>query len=342
MKHLFLNLKVSISVICVILFTAFLSHVNAKNNVKIATIGAVPPHPDMGQEPQKHVEQVIQFWANELAQVLPDQPDLIVLPEACDRPRGLATEEEFQYYKVRKNQVLVYFSGVAKENHCYISFGMKRQVEDGSWRNSCVLLDREGNTVGVYNKNFPTIGEMKDGIKAGKEAPVFQCDFGTVACAICFDLNFDELLQRYAEQKPDIILFPSMYHGGHVQADWAYSCRAFFVGSMGQLNLLSEIRNPIGKVVASSTNYFHFTVATINLDYCLVHLGYNWAKLRALKKKYGDGVTIYDPGEIGAVIITSETDKLSAVEMVREFNISLLDEYFDESREFRHKPGNME
>ena len=342
MKHLFLNLKVSISIICVILFTAFLSHVHAKNNVKIATIGAVAPQFNKGTNPQKMVESMIEFWEKELQQVLPDKPDLIALPEACDRPRGLSVGEQLKYFNVRKNQVLDYFRRVAKENHCFIAFGMKHQVEDGSWRNSCFLLDREGNTQGVYNKNFPTIGEMKAGIKAGKEAPVFQCDFGTVACAICFDLNFDELRQRYAGQNPDIIVFPSMYHGGLVQSNWAYSCRAFFVGSMGLPNLFSEIRNPMGKVVFSSTNYFHFTVGTVNLDYCLAHLDNNWAKLRALKKKYGDEVSIYDPGEIGAVMITSESDKVSAKEMVKEFNITLLDKYFDDSRKFRHKPGNME
>jgi predicted amidohydrolase len=59
--------------------------------------------------------------------VLPDKPDLIVLPEACDRPAGMSMEIQFRYFK------------------------------------------------------------------AGKEAPVFQCDFGRIACAVCFDLNFDEL-----------------------------------------------------------------------------------------------------------------------------------------------------
>ena len=313
-----------------------------RNYVKIATIGAVSPHLDQNQVPQKIVEQMIGFWQRELAQVLPDQPDMIVLPEICDQPGGMNTEKKLQYYKARKNQVMEYFASVAKENHCYIAFGTTRQLEDGSWRNSCVLLDRTGNTAGIYNKNFPTIGEMTNGIKAGKEAPVFQCDFGKVACAICFDLNFDELRQRYAKQKPDIILFPSMYHGGLAQSNWAYSCRAFFIGSVGVVNLPSEIRNPLGKVIASSTNYFHYTVATINLDYCLAHLDNNWAKLRALKKKYGKNVIIADPGKIGSVLLTSEHETISIDKMVKEFEITLLDEYLNNSREYRQKPGIME
>lgn len=313
-----------------------------RNHVKIATIGAVSPALDLNQEPQKLVEQMIGFWQRELAQVLPDQPDMIVLPEVCDRPSGMDTETRSRYLKARGNQVTEYFASVAKEHHCYIAFGMHRQAEDGSWRNSCVLLDREGNTAGVYNKNFPTIGEMEAGIKAGKETPVFECDFGRVACAICFDLNFDELRQRYAKQKPDLVVFCSMYHGGLAQANWAYSCRSFLVGSIGIVNLPSEIRSPMGKVIATSTNYFHYTVATINLDCCLAHLDNNWAKLRALKKQYGKDVTISDPGEIGSVLLTSEHETVSIDEMAREFKITLLDDYLDDSREYRHRPGIME
>jgi predicted amidohydrolase len=331
-------MKNFISILSITLFISFTYPANAKNYVKIATIGAAAPQFEKGMAPQELVDNMIDFWENQLNQVLPDEPDLIVLPEACDRPRGLNIEEQFKYFEVRKNQVLDYFRSAAKDNQCYIAFGTKRQIEDGSWRNSCIILNRAGEIAGIYNKNFPTIGEMEAGIKAGKEAPVFQCDFGSIACAICFDLNFDELLRKYQETKPDIIIFPSMYHGGLVQSYWAYTTRAFFVSAGGFREFPSEIRNPLGDVIATTTNYFDFVVTTVNLDYRLVHLDYNWEKLRALKEKYGDKVTIYDPGKVGTVLITSEHNELSADEMIREFDIELLDDYFERSRTFRQKP----
>lgn len=58
-----------------------------------------------------------------------------------------------------------------------------------------------------------------------------------------------------------------------MQDVWAYRSRSFFVGSINGGGTPSEIRNPLGQVVASSTNYFDFVVATINLDSRLVHLG---------------------------------------------------------------------
>lgn len=128
---------------------SFIWPVNAKNNVKKATIGVILPHICMSQKPQKIVEQVIGFWCMEFKQMLPDQSDLIVLTEACDHPSGLSTDVQFKYFQVCKDQVLDYFRTVAKENQCYIAFGMKHQVENGSWRNSCFFLDRNSNTTGL-------------------------------------------------------------------------------------------------------------------------------------------------------------------------------------------------
>jgi hypothetical protein len=156
-----------------------------------------------------------------------------------------------------------------------------------------------------------------------------------VACAICFDLNFDELRVRYETLHPDIILFPSMYHGGLEQAKWAFSCKSFFVCSHGFKTAPSEIRNPLGEVIASSTNYYNYAVATINLDRKVVHLDDNWAKLDALRKKYGKDVTIHDPGLIGSVLITSEKDGISVEDMVKEFKIEDTESYFNRSRQVR-------
>ncbi|MBL7735367.1 MAG: carbon-nitrogen hydrolase family protein [Chitinophagaceae bacterium] len=317
------------------LFFSSAAYLNAQGGrwVKIATIGTAPSVAET-KEPQKLVDQVIAFWKGRLDQALPSKPDLIVLPEACDRP-GRLTIPELDYYKSRGDRVQEYFATVARENNCYIAFGSKRQEKNGDWRNSLILLDRQGRVAGIYDKNFPTIGEMEAGIKPGFETPVFKCDFGTVAGAICFDLNFEEVLQPYVKAKPDIILFSSMYHGGLAQSNWAYACRSYFVGSISDRGTPSEIRNPLGEVIARTTNYFDFTVASVNLDYAVAHLDYNWERLRALKKKYGETVNVHDPGQVGAALITSQNNNVNIAQMVKEFKIELLDDYFERARKFR-------
>lgn len=319
------------------LFTVSINEAKAANYVRVATIGARVPKLDKTMGPQKMVDEVILFWKKELEQVIYDKPDLIVLPENSDFPGGLSQAERNEFVKVRQNQILDYFASVAKANNCYIVFGMRREDNGGYW-NSAVLLDRQGETAGIYNKNFPTIGEMENGIKVSDEVPVFECDFGRLAIAICYDLNFDNIREKYVALKPDIIVFPSVYHGGFVQSIWAYTCRAYFVGSIsgnGPKNSRSEILNPLGEIISSSTNYFDYTVASINLDVELAHLDYNWGRLRALKKKYGNAVTITDPGSLGAVMIASEDKDVNVKQMIKEFQIELLDEYFDRSHQAR-------
>jgi len=313
-----------------------------QRTITIATFGCAPLSVAADTDPQRIVDRMIAHWKGKFARVLPDKPDLIVVPEACDRPSGFSHEQQRQYYQVRQNQVRDFFASVARENRCYIVYSAHRVMPDGTWRNSSVLIDRSGKLAGIYNKNHPTIGEIDKKILCGREAPVIECDFGRVAMAICFDLNFDELRLKYVKAQPDLILFSSMYHGGLMQAYWAYSCRCHFVGAIAGRGTFSEIRDPLGRVVAATTNYFDYVVSTVNLDCAVAHLDYNWERLRKLNAKYGPRVEISDPGCLGSVLITSKHETKTVDEMIEEFEIEPLDDYFDRALAHRHKPGNME
>ena len=204
------------------------------NYVKISTIGA-PTLPEKPGSNEEALEIMKAHWQNLLSEVLPDRPDVIVVPEACDRFSAHTHEERKVYYRFRGNMIRDLFADIAKKHRCYIAYSAAREVEDGTWRNSTQLIDRNGEILGIYNKNHLVIEETTEGeILCGKDAPIFECDFGRVALAICFDLNFDELRLKYKEAKPDLILFSSMYHGGLMQRYWAYSCRAHFVGSIAR------------------------------------------------------------------------------------------------------------
>ena len=299
------------------------------NYVKISTIGAKAASGNPGTG-QKAVQRMIEHWQGRLDQILPDRPDLIVLPECCDRYPAHTMEERQAYYQTRGDQIREFFASVARENHCHIAYAAVRQVEDKSWRNSLQLLGRDGRLLGIYNKNFPVITETAEGgILCGAKADLIECDFGRVGCAICFDLNFDEIRMRYIESRPDLLLFSSMYHGGLMQEYWAYSCRAHLVTAV--CGLPSAILSPVGHLLASSTNYFDFATATINLDCRLAHLDFNWERLQGMKKKYGEEVSIFDPGYLGCVQISSESQERTIDELVEEFEIELLDDYMTRS-----------
>ncbi|MCF6176459.1 MAG: carbon-nitrogen hydrolase family protein [Victivallaceae bacterium] len=290
---------------------------------------------------QEAVDRMVEHWTAKLQRVLVEKPDLIVLPEACDRYSDLTGDDRRDFYAVRGTQVRDMMMKTAREHKCYIAYSATRQVEDGSWRNSTQLIDRNGEIAGIYNKNHLVIEEnTESGILYGKDAPVFECDFGTVACVICFDLNFDELRLKYAAKQTDIILFSSMYHGGLMQQYWAYSCRSFFVGAL--CNLPGAVIAPNGRTLAETTNYFDHVTTTINLDSKLIHLSHNWQKIEQLKTTYSSGFSMDDTGHLGAVLIASETAEVTIDEMIAEVGIETLDDYMQRSLDHRHTPGNME
>jgi len=287
---------------------------------------------------QKAVEQMIKHWQMQVAKVLPDKPDLVILPEASDSYVCQNFKQVLDYYKIRGNQIRDFWRGIAKKNHCYIAYSAYRQDENGKTYNSTQIIDRQGEIAGIYNKNHLVIEEnTQAGVFYGRESPLIECDFGKVACAICFDLNFDLLRQKYVSAHPDLIIFSSMYHGGLMQNYWAYSCRAHLAAAVA--GLPSAIISPVGQIIASTTNYFPFVTARINLDCCLVHLDYNWAKLDALKKKYGRKVRIYDPGFLGSVLVYSETEEFDVQKLVKEFELELLDDYF--RRALAHRQSHL-
>ncbi len=290
---------------------------------------------------QEAVDSMIEHWRQQLDFVLPDAPDLIVLPEACDRFPEQSIQERKEYYRFRGDKILNFFSGISKEHNCYIAYSAVRALPDGSFRNSTQLIDRSGKTAFIYNKNHLVISETEQGgILCGKEAVVFEADFGKVAFAICFDLNFHELLEKYAKQRPQLIVFSSMYHGGLMQNYWAYHCQSYFVGAVAGVQ--SSVVTPVGTLTAHSTNYFPRITASINLDCKVVHLDGNGQKLEALKNKYKRGVDIFDPGLLGSVLVSSNMEGISASDLIEEFEIELWDEYYARSLRHRHDPKNIE
>lgn len=311
--------------------------------VTVSCIGPRPLDVERTVPPEEVVDRMIEHWRKQLEQVLPDRPDLIVLPEVCDRPNKIKYGHEriHAYYQVRKNRIRDFLADTAKRHRCYITYPAHTIAADGTWRNAMQLLDRDGRVAGDYHKNYLVPHEYDENrILYGKEAPLIACDFGKVATAICFDLNFEELRGCYAKAKPDLILFPSMYHGGAMQSYWAYTCRAYFAGAVA--GNPCTIVTPLGEVAAHSTNYYPFVTAKINLDYAVLHIDENEAHFAAMKKKYGPRIKIHDPGYLGCVLLTSETDEFTVQDVIAEFGLELMDDYFRRVEEARLLPGRME
>jgi hypothetical protein len=80
---------------------------------------------------------------------------------------------------------------------------------------------------------------------------------------------------------------------------------------------------------------FGYVTHDINLDYKVVHLAYNQEKIKKAISKYGSKIKMLDPGYLGAVLLTSETDEFTIEDIIEEYKIELLDEYFDRALAFQ-------
>ncbi|MBN2851449.1 MAG: carbon-nitrogen hydrolase family protein [Clostridia bacterium] len=299
--------------------------------VKISVLAADKPHVYQGRKDAlSAVANMKEYWDKQLQQAVNEKADIVLLPEDCDRFSDMEASIYPEYNRIRLLEMPMFFKNYAKINHLGILHSSLTEKA-----NRTVAYDREGNMAGFYDKVFPTIWEIEDGIIPGIGAKTFAIDqIKKAGFAICFDLNFDELRQQYIEQKPEVMFFSSMFHGGLQQQTWAYSTRAFFVSSI--FGNQSRIMAPNGTVLASTSNHNNHCCATVNLDSRLIHLDYNMVKFDAIKKKYRDQFVIDDTGYLASVMIYNEMDDITIDDIIREFQLETLDNYFNRSRDKRN------
>lgn len=273
-------------------------------------------------------DQAQQAAAAYLAQVIDSvsyqKPDLLLLPELCDWPEGMPMEAYLANAQ-NGNAALAFARQAAQEHKMWIAFPTVYKGENGKLRNSCLLLNRQGETECVYSKIHLTQGERQAGLEPGTEPVAHRCELGNVGFAICFDLNYTDLAQRYRELGTNLLLFPSLFHGGLLQSIWAFSARSWLLGSCGGLE--ATVVMPTGEYAARSTEYYTELTHTVNLDYALLHLDFNKPKLERALRRYQDKIKVHDPGRMASVLLMSESDSVPISQLVREYALETLDTY---------------
>ena len=219
-----------------------------------------------------------------------EKPDLIVLPEIFN----LMCTGYKDIKKVAENLdgiSIKCMSEKALKYRCYITVPILT-VRENKYYNSSILIDRNGKVCNVYDKYFPTIGEIDLGTCPGRKPSVVNTDIGKLGFLICFDLNFAELREIYKKAQVELLVFSSMFTGGIRSQMWAFLNRCYFVGSVHHEEG-SMIINPLGKIIGcSSLPYEPVLTRVINLDFKVIHLYQNRTKINDLKKEYGDNIKL--------------------------------------------------
>lgn len=220
---------------------------------------------------------------------------------------------------------------VAKEHSLYIVWPVYERAGDTIY-NSGVLIDRRGEIAGVYHKMHPTVGEIEAGVMPGEETPTFETDFGRIGIAICFDLNFRDVMTGLAENGAEIIFFCSAYRGGMQVRYWAFELGVYMVSAI--LSELGQIVDLTGKVLEEST-YETLIAYRLNLNRRLLHMDYNWDKMDKMLGKYGGALTFDYVTREACYAIGCTREGLDIDAVVEEFGLERRRDYFARSNRVR-------
>jgi predicted amidohydrolase len=109
-------------------------------------------------------------------------------------------------------QVAIYkemMCGLARKHQMYVAGGTIPVMEGNSIYNDSFFFSPRGD-VGVQGKLHMTRFEKEDWkIEPRSQLKVFETDFGRVAIAICYDVEFPEIARAAARQGAHILLVPS-------------------------------------------------------------------------------------------------------------------------------------
>lgn len=264
-------------------------------------------------------------------------PDLVVFSEGVEAIGQTVDQAESLD---NPGPILQAYQAIAKRHNTTIA-GSVKLTEAGNAFNSIAFISPEGDMLGRYHKTYLTAPELEMGLTPGEGAVVVDTPAGRLGGAVCFDLNFVDLCEQYRPLKPDVIAFASMYHGGLMQAHWAYRNRSYFAAALPFLG--GAVLDPFGNELTSTDCYSPIASTTVNLDRVMVHLDLNRVKFPDIRKKYKDEVEIFIPANVAPALIFSHSDKRTAMDIVREFELELLDDYLDRSIELNNtaRPAPM-
>jgi len=168
---------------------------------------------------------------------------------------------------------------IATEFGFYLIAGMsERDLESNRIFNSAVLIEPEGQVIGVHRK-VHLWDEERRYFTAGKEFRVFKSKVGTIGIGICYDLDFPESARILALSGAEIIFFPSAYMRpfenyadtyarSRATENGVFVCFSNRIGRESRLVFFgrSQIVSPGCRILARAQSLESFAMARLDLD----------------------------------------------------------------------------
>ncbi|MBE3581313.1 MAG: carbon-nitrogen hydrolase family protein [Thermoanaerobacteraceae bacterium] len=160
--------------------------------------------------PEKNIDKILK-WLNKAVDEC--NPDLVVFPETVTTgfATGLTKEELWDLVDTVPGRLTEQVSREAQRLKVHVVFPTyTRGPKRGDVYNSAILIDNNGDIVGIYNKTHIFPPERK-WVLPGETADVFETPFAKIGIIICFDGDFPELSRVLAMKGAEIIVRPSAF-----------------------------------------------------------------------------------------------------------------------------------
>ncbi|HOU13216.1 MAG TPA: carbon-nitrogen hydrolase family protein [Anaerolineae bacterium] len=264
---------------------------------------------------------------------LAQRPDLVCLPETFTTAGVLGPEANLAEPVPGPTTDLI--AKRAREHHSYVICPIKTQRDGIHW-NSAILIGRQGEIVGIYDKVHPVTTSadytvMENGLRPGSDPPVFDLDFGRIGIQICFDAGFPETWQMLANKGARLIFWPSAYNGGFPLQVYAYLHHVYVVSSVAQES--SRIIDPLGRILAATDPHVNVIVRDINPDFCVCHYDFNYSIPDLIMAQYGDRVTIRSDFDSGHFLVEPNDDAITIAHLQQEFGFESTGLYHQRHRD---------
>ena len=210
--------------------------------------------------------------------------------------------------------------------------------------NTAVVLNRSGAVIGRYSKMFPVFGPPDTLGKGSRETQVnpsehgvvaVDMDFGRIALAICFDINFAEVFHQAAALDTDIMVWPSMMH---TPDPFTYGYARIHQYHFVAVGNPGDVVDKDGTQHATTnvTDFPLMKLATLDIDRTFVHWDNNEAKMKQLMAAHNATLQldlIGPPFWLLRSLDKGADGSTSARALIRKYNIETARDYAVRSRQ---------
>lgn len=167
--------------------------------MKLAAVQYTPP---WGQPQLARAELL--SWVGDAAE---HGANIIVCPEMAVSGYVFESAEEIRpFCEPADGPTFQALSPIARQYGCWIVCGFAELGEDNRLYNSALVINGQGTLVACYRKVL--LYELDETwATAGDTRMLIETEFGTMAPAICMDLNDNGLIYWMWDAKPDLLAF---------------------------------------------------------------------------------------------------------------------------------------